>query len=75
MAHPSIGPSTASSAHVFIELFGRVQEDNYASMTWIKENENCLNEASDILHQDDAMNSLIHSNSKRKITEIWASTS
>ncbi|KAF5478461.1 hypothetical protein F2P56_005020 [Juglans regia] len=68
-------PSTASSAHVFIELFGRVQEDNCASMTWIKENENCSNEASDILHQDDAVNSLIDSNSKSKITEIWASTS
>lgn len=68
-------PSTASSAHVFIELFGRVQEDNCASITWMKENKNCSNEASDILHQDDVVNSLTDSNSKSKITEIWASTS
>lgn len=68
-------PSTASS-HVFKELVGRVQKDTCASMTRRKENNNCSNETSDMLHQDDAVNSsLIDSNRKSRRTEIWARTS
>lgn len=68
-------PSTASSPHVFIERVGRVQ-DTCVSMSRRKENNNCLNETSDMFHQDDAVNSpLIDFNSKSKRTEIWARTS
>lgn len=69
------GPSAASSEHVFIELVGRVQEDTCASLTWRKENNNSSNETSDMLHQDDAVNSSLDPNNKSNRTEIWASTS
>ncbi|XP_042953246.1 uncharacterized protein LOC122289917 [Carya illinoinensis] len=66
-------PSTANSAQVFIELVGRVQEDNCASITRGKENKRCSNDISDLPHQDDAVNSsLVESNSRSNITEIQA---
>jgi hypothetical protein len=68
-------PSAASSEHVFIELVGRVQEDACASLTWRNGNNNCSNETSDMLHQDDAVNSSLDRNNKSNRTEIWARTS
>ncbi|GLT61084.1 hypothetical protein SLA2020_338150 [Shorea laevis] len=68
-------PSAASSAHVFIELVGRVQDDTCASLTRRKENNNCSNETSDMLHQDDAVNSSLDPNNKSNKTEISARTS
>ncbi|KAB9291218.1 hypothetical protein FH972_027020 [Carpinus fangiana] len=68
-------PSAASSKLVFIELVGRVQEDVCASLTWRNGNNNCSNETSDMLHQDDAVNSSLGPNNKSNRTEIWAGTS
>ena len=68
-------PSAASLEHVFIELVDRVQEDTCAPLTWRNENNNCSNETSDMLHQDDAVNSSLDPYNKSNRTEIWARTS
>jgi hypothetical protein len=68
-------PSAASSAHVFIELVGRVQDTGASLLTWRKENNNCSNETSDMLHGDDAVISSLEPNNKSNRTEIWVRTS